>query len=500
VLARLLAAEAAGLAGRPDALRCLVRFADTRAAQLLHAVDDLLLEAARRRSAPAAAARATSPARGRADLSDHANGPPEAAAPAPVSEAREARAAGPARQHDPKLGVDAGRPLHAAPAAEPRAPVLGSSPERLAGSGGPADGAAPAPARYQTRDASGRGRGGPAMPLGSGLWWPARASPAGAGRGLGGPPADAAAPGQGRGCAGEPPNGAPVAGGAPAAARSAPHTEESSYDSDGSSTSGSYSTSAGSGSDAGSGSGSSDGSGAGSEDGRARARPRGMGGSAGQAPGRGLEVQLQGLKLDCLDALEPARLVLQARRALRRPVRPADDGPCGTARDASLSSARVAAMHLVCVPVMLHIFCLHVMVWDHRADARPGMLRSSVISRAMRARQGHPQQSDACRKRRQESAVWCAQVACTRCQRAGNMALATEAVAAGAQARDGMVSSTCGRISLNGPPCAGQHINAPADRALAAWAPGASAAAATRHGGSRSPRVLCTSAAQRSGC
>ncbi len=43
-------------------------------------------------------------------------------------------------------------------------------------------------------------------------------------------------------------------------------------------------------------------------------------------------------------------------------------------------------MHLVCVPVMLHIFCLHVMVWDHRADARPGMLRSSVISRAMCAR------------------------------------------------------------------------------------------------------------------
>lgn len=35
-------------------------------------------------------------------------------------------------------------------------------------------------------------------------------------------------------------------------------------------------------------------------------------GSAGQAKGAGLEVRLEGLKLDCLDALEPARLTLQA--------------------------------------------------------------------------------------------------------------------------------------------------------------------------------------------
>ena len=35
-------------------------------------------------------------------------------------------------------------------------------------------------------------------------------------------------------------------------------------------------------------------------------------GRAGQAKGSGLEVRLEGLKLDCLDALEPARLTLQA--------------------------------------------------------------------------------------------------------------------------------------------------------------------------------------------
>ena len=35
-------------------------------------------------------------------------------------------------------------------------------------------------------------------------------------------------------------------------------------------------------------------------------------GSVGQAKGAGLEVRLEGLKLDCLDALEPARLTLQA--------------------------------------------------------------------------------------------------------------------------------------------------------------------------------------------
>ena len=54
LLARLFEDEAHRLASRPDALRRLVRFADTRAAQLMHTVDDVLLEAARRRAAPAA--------------------------------------------------------------------------------------------------------------------------------------------------------------------------------------------------------------------------------------------------------------------------------------------------------------------------------------------------------------------------------------------------------------------------------------------------------------
>ena len=54
LLARLFEDEAQRLASRPDALRRLVRFADTRAAQLMHTVDDVLLEAARRRAAPAA--------------------------------------------------------------------------------------------------------------------------------------------------------------------------------------------------------------------------------------------------------------------------------------------------------------------------------------------------------------------------------------------------------------------------------------------------------------
>jgi hypothetical protein len=75
---------------------------------------------------------------------------------------------------------------------------------------------------------------------------------------------------------------------------------------------------------------------------------------------------------------------------------------------------------------------------------------------ALCARREHPQQSDVCGQRHQESAAWRAQVACTRCQRTGELALATEAVAAGAQARDGLVSSTCGRTPLHSPPCAGQ--------------------------------------------
>ena len=239
LLARLLEAEASRLAGRADALRRLLRFVDTRAAELLHTVDDVLLEAAQRRALAGAATLA---------------------------------------------GGDA---------------AAGQG-----GTGGLLQSGAPA----NMQRAAGRGSGtaaahamGARAVLGAGVWWPAGAVPGGGvsgadglARGRGGPAA----------WAHEHSNGRPTGSRAPGYAAAGGVLASS-----GGSSSEVYS----SGSES-SGSGSSTASSSGS---RSSREAHGMGGG-GAARAGGLEVQLAGLKLDNMDALEPARLALQARLIFTR--------------------------------------------------------------------------------------------------------------------------------------------------------------------------------------
>lgn len=234
LLARLLEAEASRLAGRVDALRRLLRFVDTRAAELLHTVDDVLLEAAQRRASAGAATYASGDA-----------------------------AAG---QHGTGSLLQSGAPAHMQRAA-------------ARGSGMAA--------------AHGKGAGDV---LGAGLWWPANAVPGGGATGAGGLARGRGGPAA---WAHEHSNGHPTGSRAPAAAAAGGVPETS-----GDSSSEVYS----SGSES-SGSGSSTASSSGS---RSSRQARGMGG-AGRARAGGLELQLVALKLDNMDALEPARLALQAR-------------------------------------------------------------------------------------------------------------------------------------------------------------------------------------------
>ena len=225
LLARLLEAEASRLAGRADALRRLLRFVDTRAAELLHTVDDVLLEAAQRRASAGAAT--------------HAGG--DAAA----------------GQHGTGSLLQSGAP---------------GNMQRAASRGRGA--------------AAAHGKGARAG-LGAGLWWPANAGPGGeateaGGLGRGGPAAWSHKHSNGR------PEAAAEGGGS-----------SSEVYSSGSESSGSGSSTARSSSS------------------RSSREAHGMGG-AGQARAGGLEVLLVGLKLDNMDALEPARLVLQARLSLSR--------------------------------------------------------------------------------------------------------------------------------------------------------------------------------------
>ena len=234
LLARLLEAEALRLAGRGDALRRLLRFVDTRAAGLLHIVDDVLLEAAQRRASAGAAT--------------HSGGDASAG------------------QHGTGGLLRSGAPANM---------------QRAAGRGNDA--------------AAAHGTGARAV-LGAGLWWPASAGPGGGAtgsgglaRGRGGPAAWAHE--HGNGCStGSRAPAAAAAGGVPSPSGGS----SSAVYSSGSESSGSSSSTA-----------SSSGS-------RSLAEARGMGG-AGKAQAGGLEVQLVGLKLDNMDALEPARLALQAR-------------------------------------------------------------------------------------------------------------------------------------------------------------------------------------------
>ena len=95
LLARLLEAEASRLAGRADALRRLLRFVDTRAAELLHTVDDVLLEAAQRRASAGAAVHAG----GGAAAGQHGTGGLlQSGAPANMQRAA-GRGSGPAAAH-----------------------------------------------------------------------------------------------------------------------------------------------------------------------------------------------------------------------------------------------------------------------------------------------------------------------------------------------------------------------------------------------------------------
>ena len=247
LLARLFETEASRLAGRADALRSLVRFVDTRAAELLHTVDDVLLEAAQRR----ASEEAVTSAGGDAAAGERGTG----------------------------SQLQSGAPVNA---------------QRPAASGGGA--------------AATQGRGAEAA-LGAGLWWPGNAVPGGgAGRGRGQPEAAMHAGGLARGRGGpaawapEHSSGRPGGSHAPAAAAAGGVSAPSGFSSSEGYSSGSDGSGSGSGSSTRSGS-------------RSSGEAQGMGG-AGRARVGGLEVQLASLKLDNMDAMEPARLTLQARSAL----------------------------------------------------------------------------------------------------------------------------------------------------------------------------------------